>query len=285
MDNEEMKSEVVYGQFKEMERRYHTWMNYYSLFNGALLVAYCTILVSTGQIIEMGGGFSNEELTGNAKSFQLECTYWNILALIAFLGCIASYCWYLSAIGHYYWIGRWRKVLMEQMNYPKLDFNDVKISPCCDRAAHFHSTFRVTIGFIVFVLSAWIVVAYCSIFDHEFTMKSDKLLILLFVIFLIALEFIIHLLTGSDLSEYSQIQNKKGLWCIIYEGIFKNLNATIFILLYVVGIIYAVVNCQTSKPVKVSCPKDKSEMLFKFEIFNSDSLIFNGNVTMTVKQE
>ena len=98
-----------------MENQYHTWMNYYSLFNGALLVAYCTILVSTGQVIEMGGGISSENgITGNARLFQLECTYWNILTLISFLGCIASYCWYLSAIGHYHWIGRWRKILMKQ---------------------------------------------------------------------------------------------------------------------------------------------------------------------------
>lgn len=48
------KEDIAYDQFKEMEKRYHTWMNYYSLFNGALLVAYCTILVSTGQVIEMG---------------------------------------------------------------------------------------------------------------------------------------------------------------------------------------------------------------------------------------
>ena len=53
--------------------RYHTWMNYYSLFNGALLLAYCTILVSTGQVIEMGGAISTENgLIGNARLFQLE---------------------------------------------------------------------------------------------------------------------------------------------------------------------------------------------------------------------
>lgn len=30
--------------------RYHTWMNYYSLFNGALFVGYCTLLTATTKI-------------------------------------------------------------------------------------------------------------------------------------------------------------------------------------------------------------------------------------------
>ena len=45
---------LIFEHFKSMESRYHTWMNYYSLFNGALLVAYCTILISTGEVIKDG---------------------------------------------------------------------------------------------------------------------------------------------------------------------------------------------------------------------------------------
>ena len=152
MDMEKMKAkeDIAYDQFKEMEKRYHTWMNYYSLFNGALLVAYCTILVSTGQVIEMGGGISTENgITVNARLFQLECTYWNILSLIAVLGCVASYCWYLSAIGHYHWIGRWRNTIKENKNYPELIFIDVKICDKRNRAIHFHSTSKITKYFIL----------------------------------------------------------------------------------------------------------------------------------------
>lgn len=36
--------DLIYAMFKNMEQSYHTWMNYHSLFNGALLVAYCTII-------------------------------------------------------------------------------------------------------------------------------------------------------------------------------------------------------------------------------------------------
>ena len=44
MDEEQRRLEhykLIFAHFNRMEQRYHTWMNYYSLFNGALLVAYC----------------------------------------------------------------------------------------------------------------------------------------------------------------------------------------------------------------------------------------------------
>lgn len=61
MDEEQRRLKrykLMFARFNWMEQRYHTWMNYYSLFNGALLVAYCTILVSTGKIVEVEGNIS-----------------------------------------------------------------------------------------------------------------------------------------------------------------------------------------------------------------------------------
>ena len=49
MDEEQRKLEhykLIFAHFSWIEQRYHIWMNYYSLFDGALLVAYCTILAS-----------------------------------------------------------------------------------------------------------------------------------------------------------------------------------------------------------------------------------------------
>lgn len=210
MEKMKAKEDIAYDQFKEMEKRYHTWMNYYSLFNGALLVAYCTILVSTGQVIEMGGGISTDNgLTGNARLFQLGCTYWNILALIAFLGCIASYCWYLSAIGHYHWIGRWRNVLMTQENYPKLDFSDVEICNICNKAKHFHSTFEITKRFIIAVLFAWLCVFIYSMFRE---LHAGYIVIISIALTIISNKFEnhIHVFIGSDLSVFRD--EKKVIW-------------------------------------------------------------------------
>ena len=78
MDEEQRRLKrykLMFARFNWMEQRYHTWMNYYSLFNGALLVAYCTILVSTGKIVEMEGNISNNGFTNlGAKLFYLNCT-------------------------------------------------------------------------------------------------------------------------------------------------------------------------------------------------------------------
>lgn len=259
---------IMHDHFKEIEKQYQTWMNYYSLFNGALLVAYYSIF----------------QLIGNACNSDI---HWKFLVLIAVLGCVASYCWYLSAIGHCRWIGRWRESLMKEENYPKLDFSKVKICSCCNKAAHYHSTFKVTIGFIICVLSAWVAVAYCSMFDCKFTASFDKLFILIIVIGLIALEFFIHIITGSDLSYYSKPQDKKEIACIIYEGISKNIGWTIFFLLFVSALIYAIFNCPTTEIEKKKelINNEESEILFKIEVINSDSLVFNDSVTTTVKHK
>ena len=104
--NEDDDLQLIKEQFQSMEKRYHTWMNYYSLFNGALLVAYCTILVSTGNVIK--------EICGNKTCYELNCTYWRFLVLIAGLGIVASCCWYLSMIGHINWLSNWRIKLQEK---------------------------------------------------------------------------------------------------------------------------------------------------------------------------
>ena len=266
-----MEEKMVYNLYKDMEDRYLKWMNYYSLFNGALLVAYYSIYQLISNDIKEGIFLNN---------------HWKFLALIAIMGCIASYCWYLSAIGHYHWIKRWREAHIKEPDYPKLDFSEVNIHPCCNKAMHYHSTFKVTIGFIICVLFAWTVVAYCSMFNPEFSISGVNLLIpFLFVLGLIFIEFFIHVITGSDLSHYNKPLDKKGIACILYEGISKNLGWTIAILLFVLIIIYAVCNCSNIHiSVKdISQSEEKSEIVFKIEVLNSDSLILNESVKTTIK--
>ena len=274
------KEDIAYNQFKEMEKRYHTWMNYYSLFNGALLVAYCTILVSTGQVIEMGGEFFNDGIIGNAKLFQLECTYWNILALIAFLGCIASYYWYLSAIGHYHWIGRWRNVMMAQENYPKLDFSDVGICNVSNKAIHYHSTFKITKIFIAAVMYSWIFVAYCSFEQNGFILKPYSFYIISFVwISLILLEYVIHGIIGSDLAEFNKEKSDSCLVCLL-KKLYEIIGEYVLVPLLVIGLIilgYKI--CKNDENEKI----EKQQVLMDVEIVNGDSLIVNDNVAVTIE--
>ena len=149
MDEEQRRLKrykLMFARFNWMEQRYHTWMNYYSLFNGALLVAYCTILVSTGKIVEVEGNISNNEFTNlGAKLFYLNCTYWDILTVIAILGVIASYCWYLSMIGHRSWLENWRKILEKEGNMPFEHILYAKTNNAQKHLIHFHSTYKGTV--------------------------------------------------------------------------------------------------------------------------------------------
>lgn len=271
MEKMKAKEDIAYDQFKEMEKRYHTWMNYYSLFNGALLVAYCTILVSTGQVIEMGGGISTDNgLTGNAKIFQLECTYWNILALIAILGCVASYCWYLSAIGHYHWIGRWRNVITAQENYPKLDFSDIGICNVSNKAIHYHSTFKITKIFILVVMYSWIFVAYCSYEQNGFILEPYSFYIIFSVwISLILLEYVIHGIIGSDLSKFNKEESESCLVCLL-NNLYKIIEKYILVPLLVIGLIILCCNiCKYKNDGNEII--EEQQVLMNIEFVNSDS--------------
>ena len=86
------QDKLIFEHYRNMEYRYHTWMNYYSLFNGALLVAYYGILVNAGKIVEMESHVSDTATALETKIFYLDCTYWNIPTLISVLEVTASYC-------------------------------------------------------------------------------------------------------------------------------------------------------------------------------------------------
>lgn len=202
---------LIFEHFKLMENRYHTWMNYYSLFNGALLVAYCTILVSTGKVIELEGGYDGsaaQTVQGGTKVFYLNCTYWDILTLIALLGVVASYAWYLSIIGHGKWIENWRGILQKEDEnkgigiQKKLGVDVEKMTSCCGNEVvlHFHSTFKITKAFICCVLFAWIYVLGYSGSNHSL----KCLLLFTFVIggLLICLENYLHCFIGSDITNF-----------------------------------------------------------------------------------
>lgn len=55
--------------------RYHTWMNYYALFNGALLVAFCTLLCATTQIAGGKGSVETEEIVLEGGTVILSNNY------------------------------------------------------------------------------------------------------------------------------------------------------------------------------------------------------------------
>ena len=195
--------QLIKEQFASMEQRYHTWMNYYSLFNGALLVAYCTILVSTGNVVE-------KVICDEKTCYDLNCTYWGFLVLIACLGVVASYCWYLSMIGHNKWLNNWRCKLQEEEPEIMKDISGVnlKLKQFCGRniLPGFYSTARITRVFIFAVMTAWGTVLFYSISNYtKWCMPSLHLFLigLVLSIILCCLSSILHLFLGSDLNGFT----------------------------------------------------------------------------------
>lgn len=171
---------LIFEHFKLMEHRYHTWMNYYSLFNGALLVAYCTILVSVGKIVEKSSyAMPMEDHADGRVLFSLDCTYWEFLMLIATLGVIASICWLRSMQGHTAWLENWRNAL-KNVGY-EFDWTIyVDAGKCLDVSDEklvnnlkLYSTAKITTVFIISVMLAWILAGIYAIIN-SFSINLDK---------------------------------------------------------------------------------------------------------------
>lgn len=82
--------------------RYHTWMNYYAIFNGALFVGFCTLLTATTTI---------EPHLDRYLSLSLTNTYSNLQLLVCLIGFISSICWALSIGGHESWEKNWMNII------------------------------------------------------------------------------------------------------------------------------------------------------------------------------
>lgn len=88
--------------------RYHTWMNYYSLFNGALFVGYCTLLTATTILASKSP--ENVSLL-NSNIISLSNDYQLIIIVLCLIGLISSICWRLSLSGHMKWEKNWMNII------------------------------------------------------------------------------------------------------------------------------------------------------------------------------
>ncbi|MBS4811759.1 MAG: hypothetical protein KH058_13865 [Bacteroides sp.] len=91
--------------------RYHTWMNYYALFNGALLVAFCTLLCATTQIAGGKGSVETEKIVLEGGTVILSNNYGWLQVLIIVLGILTSFLWLLSILGHRTWTLSWMSII------------------------------------------------------------------------------------------------------------------------------------------------------------------------------
>ena len=139
--------------------RYHTWMNYYSLFHGALLVAFYSVLDKVCDSIQNTAGES--------------LCQW-VPFIIALLGFITGICWCYTVIGNKTWINNWmfviRKAALESGETKESVIYNQISSKCtkCIKASgsvkykgvEFLSTQKVMLIFTLAVTIAWGAVTY-----------------------------------------------------------------------------------------------------------------------------
>ena len=164
------KKQVAYDKAVEAYQfhvqRYHTWVNYYAIFVGALFVAFYTIMSQTDFEIYY-------YCIGDTK-FRCELVLpW----LIALLGWFASICWLASIIGHCAWMNSWIEIVKKrERNFlDDSDFVYYRIVLSTDQKRkerkmyggnsdrrrflpEFISTQKITQIFVSVVIIAWIVV-------------------------------------------------------------------------------------------------------------------------------
>lgn len=153
--------------------RYHTWMNYYALFNGALLVAFCTLLCATTQIAGGKGSVENEEIVLEGGGVILSNNYGCLQVLIIVLGILTSFLWLLSILGHRTWTLSWMSIICKyereygfdplyrmvilQNKYNPKNKDGASLEDSFKRTyiPEGFSTDKLTIKFVWFVILSW----------------------------------------------------------------------------------------------------------------------------------
>lgn len=129
--------EKAIAAYQFQVERYHTWMNYYSLFNGALFV----------------GVYS---LYNKDNAF--------LLILLSSLGLIASLCWLGSLIGNIAWMNSWLQIVRKEeelvasaTSTPPTPPTKIYNTLYCKRGKErtFLSTQSLTKTFVSFIIIAW----------------------------------------------------------------------------------------------------------------------------------
>lgn len=155
--------------------RYHTWMNYYALFNGALLVAFCMLLCATTQIAGGRGSVETEEIVLEGGSVILSNNYGCLQVLIIVLGILTSFLWLLSILGHRTWTLSWMSIICKyereygfdplyrmvilQNKYNSKNKDGVSLKDSFKRTyiPEGFSTDKLTIKFVWLVIISWYV--------------------------------------------------------------------------------------------------------------------------------
>lgn len=136
-------------------QNYNTWVNYYSIFNGALFVGYYSLLQEKSSFL---------------------------LFFITLLGFISAFCWHSTVKGHYIWMISWINVVHDyEEELKKISTNDEKyyvysVYTCPKKDFYMKniSTQKMTSTFTFIVCIAWGILIGYSLFYLMDSIKFFK---------------------------------------------------------------------------------------------------------------
>lgn len=138
-------------------------------------------------------------------------------------------------IGHRSWLENWRKILKKEGNMPFEHILYAKTNNAQKHLIHFHSTYKITIGFIVFVLLAWILIVGYSLLNHDLSPCLFLGSLCIWVAFLF-LEYTLYHFIGSDVSSFkANVDNSKNSDNKINGNQYCTLRIGLAILLFYIG--------------------------------------------------
>lgn len=164
---EKMAYEKAIDGYQFLVNRYHTWMNYYSIFTGAFFVALYTVW-DKGDTAQSACCKCCNAVASSADNF--------LPFVIIILGWVASVCWLASLIGHRAWMGSWIQIVKKWENQVLRQLSDEYTTTPSDELwssiygkvavpntpnttppylARFISTQKVTTIFVYAVILAW----------------------------------------------------------------------------------------------------------------------------------
>lgn len=171
--------EKAIAAYQFQVERYHTWMNYYSLFNGALLVAVYSL-------------FDKEK----------ESPF--LLLILSIVGFVAGLCWLGSIVGNRYWMNSWLQIVKQETT---VSSKSMYSSYYCKEGEekYFLSTPVLTQLFISTVVLAW--GAYILYIAHAYWNLLWLATVGIVAVFLLALLLLFKKKTfiHSDLSGMTKI--------------------------------------------------------------------------------
>lgn len=207
--------------------RYHTWMNYYALFNGALFVGYCTLLTATTKITD-GVSDSNIPIL-LAHSLSLENSYCSLMLIICTIGLISSFCWLLSLYGHTTWMNNWLNIIQlyeneavygliitQQSNMKLNQAKNIGLNVrSLEKEEHYKafSTSKVTKCFISAIILGWFILLIYTI------LNSCNCMLICGAILLLVFALMYIFITRKLLKEKEKVPFQDHLFSLLYSDI------------------------------------------------------------------